>query len=430
MLQPMKKTLLTGAIIFGIIAAMDFLPFVPIVSYTAAKIASSILFLLFAYFLFRSVIPEKFVFGLLIAFFALRLLYINAPPVGSDDLYRYLWDGKVQTEGIDPYLYAPNAPELQRIGSELLPARVNHPDMQTMYFPLSEWIFALGYLISGEQVWGYKLLLFFAELSTLAGLFLFLRKQKIETKFILLYAACPLIVFEYSVDGHVDLFGMTFLLFFLYHYLNKRYVTALILLGCSFSIKPAALIVLPILFFAERGWKKRFMIVFIPIITLGVQFLPYLFTSDPFVSLYAFTKHWTFNGFFYNLADLYFHNNQPARIACGIALLTAIGILSFSRISLLNKIYSGFLLLLLFSPIVHPWYIGWVTLFNPFMKKWSGIYYSAGAGLTGLTAMNYQLYGVWKDYWPVLIIEYIPVLIFFVLEIKRMSHSTESNPIH
>jgi alpha-1,6-mannosyltransferase len=98
-----------------------------------------------------------------ILFIILRLSFITTDPIGSDDYFRYLWDGKVQASSINPYLFAPNAPELAHLRTDQLPALINQPHLQTMYFPLSEWIFYLTYLISGVNIIAYKILLFLSR---------------------------------------------------------------------------------------------------------------------------------------------------------------------------------------------------------------------------------------------------------------------------
>ncbi len=415
----MNRTVLILLLILGTIASTHLLPFQPIVGYAGTKIVSSILFLVMAFFLFRTPMEPNTLRAMVILFVILRFSFIFMHPVGSDDIFRYLWDGKVQAFSINPYLFAPNASELAHLQTGQLPALINQPHMPTMYFPLSEWIFYLAYLIGGVHFFAYKSLLFIAEMITLFGLIKTLELRNIDRKYLLLFFACPLMIFEYSIDAHVDLFGLMFLILFLHKYLEGKLVTALVFLACSFSVKPAALIMLPVLFFHGRTWKERITILILPFALLAAQFLPYLFDGDIFVSLRAFTRHWTFNGFFFNLFNLYFHNNQPARITAALFLLIVVIAINFTKYPVLEKIYYSVLALLLFSPVVHPWYIGWVGILVPLVRKPSGIYLIAAAGLTVLTPLQFQLEGIWKDHWEVLIIEYVPVLMLLGYEFRH-----------
>ena len=70
-----------------------------------------------------------------------RALLVPIVPALSDDVYRYLWDGKVLLAGINPYRYPPIAPELQSLRDGLWPL-INHPNLPTIYPPLSMLFFA------------------------------------------------------------------------------------------------------------------------------------------------------------------------------------------------------------------------------------------------------------------------------------------------
>ena len=104
---------------------------------------------------------------------------------------------------------------------------------------------------------------------------------------------------------------------------------------------------------------------------------------------------------------------------CGIMLALVLLILYFSKKEIDLKIYFSVLLLMIFSPVVHPWYIAWLAVLIPLTQKWSGIFYVSLSSLTTITVLNYQLYGVWTDYWWVLLIEYLPVIILMIIELFK-----------
>ena len=367
--------------------------------------------------IFRVDPPKDYIYYCLGLALLIRLSFLTVIPIGSDDVYRYMWDGKVQTSGLNPYLYAPNSDSLNHLHSVLLPVSVNHPDIKTLYFPFSEWIFSLCYHMSGEAIWGYKLILLFAEIASIIGLILLTGRLQIPFRFVLFYALCPLSIFQFAIDSHLDGLGFPFLIFGVLAYLQRKTVLASFLLGLSMSIKPVGLVLLPILIIHEQLWKKKILLSVIPALTLSFQFIPYLLNSNPFEALFTFVKHWTFNGFVFESLNLFFFNNQKTRIICAILLGLFFLILSVSKKPLFDKLYLSVLLLLLFSPVVHPWYIAWLMIFLPITQRWSGILYVATASLTSLTILNYKLFGVWKQESTVLIIEYLPVIVFFFFEL-------------
>ena len=181
---------------------------------------------------------------------------------------------KVQAKGINPYLYTAHDARLDSLHSPLLPAAMNHADLKTIYFPLSQWIFYSCYQLSGEALWGYKAVLLIAEIVSVAALFLFLSMLNIPRKFVLLYALCPLPIIEFAVDAHLDAVGLPLFLFSLLFYLKQRKILSYVLLGLSISIKPVGLILLPAMFFFEKGWRNKLSALLVPLVTVGVQFLP------------------------------------------------------------------------------------------------------------------------------------------------------------
>jgi hypothetical protein len=390
----------------------------PAMTYTMVFIVTSFFFCGMAWILNHVEVPRNFLFLAIGLAFLIRLSFLTATPVGSDDIYRYMWDGKVQSGGINPYLFAPDSSALDRQHSTLLPGSVNHPDMKSPYFPFSEWIFYICYQLSGEALWGYKLLLFLAELATISGLFLLLARLKLPAKFVLLYALCPLSIIQFGLDGHIDALGFPFLLFGLLLHLSGKRMPAYFLLALSISIKPVALVLLPILLLGERTWKGRLQAICIPIATVAIQYLPYLESCNPFDGLFVFARNWSFNGIVFESLYLWFANNQTSRLMCLILLSVTLLILYLSKKSFLDQAYVAVLLLLLLSPVVHPWYIAWLVVLLPLTRRWSGIAYAATASLTSLTILHYKLYGVWEQYPVILILEYLPVIVFLVSELR------------
>ena len=401
------------------ISLLHFLSLIAIISYTTIFILSSAIYLFISWYIFKNEVRTKDVYLLIFFTLLLRLSFISTTPIGSDDVYRYMWDGKIQSNGINPYLYTPIDEHLNSFHSDLLPAALNFKEMKTIYFPLSQWLFYTGYKLSGESVWGYKLLLFLFEMLTLAAIFLLTRKMKIDLKYSLLYALCPLSIFQFGIDAHLDGFGLPILLFSLYFYLDNKKILSAIFLGLSLSIKPVGLVIIPIFFLNEKNISDKMKIAVIPFIAFFVQFIPYIATTNPFEAFFIFTKNWYFNGFVFNIVNAIFSNNQTSRLICGILLVISLLPLYYSKKALIEKIYFALMLLMIFSPVVHPWYIAWIAILLPITKMRSGVYFIAASSLTAFTILNYQLYGIWKDYWLVMIIEYVPLLFLFFFEMTK-----------
>lgn len=172
------------------------------------------------------------------------------------------------------------------------------------------------------------------------------------------------------------------------------------------------------MFFFEKGWRNKLSALLVPLVTVGVQFLPYVFTSNPFETLFAFTKDWSFNGVVFEGVYSYFQDNQLSRLFCAILLGISILLLNVRRKDFLETIYFSLLVLMLLSPVVHPWYVAWVAVLLPIVRRWSGIALAAGVSLTSFTVMNYRLTGNWEQYPVILAMEYLPMILLMAVELK------------
>lgn len=132
----------------------------------------------------------------------LRLLLIPVPPSLSDDIYRYVWDGRVLTAGYNPYLVPPEAPELVPLHGELW-SEVSHRDVPTVYPPLAQALFALSTRLPGS-IYGLKATLALMDLGTCALLLLLARLWKLPPGRTIWYAWNPLVVVEIAGMGHID----------------------------------------------------------------------------------------------------------------------------------------------------------------------------------------------------------------------------------
>jgi hypothetical protein len=387
--------------------------------YSITFISASVLYVLFALVIRRRTLPRTAVLVLIATGIAVRAALLPVHPLGSDDIYRYLWDGRVQSAGIDPYAYAPADTALAYLHTADLPARVNNPSYHTPYFPLTHWIFLLAWKVAGENILGLKVLLFIAECLTLFVLGRALRARAIPLQNILLYALCPLPVFMFALDAHIDGLGLPLFLLGLVLWGGGRRTLSLVLFGLSLAIKPVALVLLPGLFLSVRPWRERAMVIAVPLLVVAVQFVPYLWTSDPFAGIASFGRNWYYNGAAFEALFAVLRDNLSARVICAILLSASLLAVAWQRFSLPVAAYRSVLLLLLLSPVVHPWYICWLAVLVPLTSAWSGISLVALASLTSFTLVEYLTSGHWGiDPW-ILALEYAPVILLFWVEMRQ-----------
>jgi len=413
------RILLPAAILIAMVLALHAVVSYGIEVYAAVFLLSSAVYIWLAKEVLNAGLPEKTVLVLLGVALLVRATFLFVTPVGSDDVFRYLWDGKVQAAGVNPYLYPPNAPELASLKSDLLPALVNHPEMKSVYFPISQWIFYLSFKLSGEAIWGFKMFLLLAETLTFVALWRLTHTLGVPRASALLYALCPLPIVQFAYDAHLDGLGIPLLAFAVVYHLAHKRTLALLLLGVSMAIKPVGLVLVPIFMLREKNTPARLLTLVVPFIPFVLQFLPYVTSSNPFEGLLNFSRHWTFNGIAFEAIDALLSNNLPSRFVCAGCL--AVGLLALYWISLehIYKMYLAVFLLLLFSPVVHPWYICWLLLFVPLVRSVPGIIYASTASLTVFTVVQYKFSGLWEQHPLALIAEYLPVLLALGVELWK-----------
>lgn len=153
------------------------------------------------------------VVGVLVVAALLRLLALPLSPSLSDDVHRYLWDGRVAAAGANPYLLEPDHPDLAGLRNDLW-QRTAHRDVATVYPPVSLSLFAAVSLLP-QSLLSYKLTLAAADLVA-CGLLLALARRRRSVVAALAYVWNPLVVIEGAGMGHVDVLGASLVIVCVY----------------------------------------------------------------------------------------------------------------------------------------------------------------------------------------------------------------------
>lgn len=140
---------------------------------------------------------------------AMRLVAFVPPPLLSTDVYRYVWDGRVQAAGINPYLYVPAAPELEWLrdggaGPAAIYPNINRADFApTIYPPAAQALFAMVG-VAWPTVWGMKAAMLAFDATAAGVASLLLRAARLPPDRLLIYAWNPLVVWEIAGGAHID----------------------------------------------------------------------------------------------------------------------------------------------------------------------------------------------------------------------------------
>lgn len=398
-----------------------------IVLFTANSIFLSALFIALIILIRKIELNKKTLTILVFAGIVFRIVLIPINPIASDDVYRYLWDGKVQANGINPYTYAPNDEVLKHLHSELLPAKINFPSMKTIYPPYSQWMFLISYLIAGESVLGIKLLLLLSEIITMILIYLILSNYQISSKYSLIYILNPLPILQFFIDAHVDGFGITLFALFFYLISKNKLLYSYFALGLSITSKLITIMVYPFLL-KGRSLRNFLALIIVPIVTVALIYLPYSINGFPFESLFIFAQKWYSNGVMFTLFQKIINDNFLARILSMSLFFINFLWLYFSRKNFKEKAYLVFILFFLFSPVVHPWYLTWVAFLTAINFRWSGVIFISTISISNIYAMNYLLRNKWEMNEWFLLLEYLPVI--FLLIVEELKNRTDLSIHH
>jgi hypothetical protein len=138
-----------------------------------------------------------------------RLIAAVSPPSLSDDVYRYVWDGRVQAAGHHPYRSAPADPMREELRDAKIYPKINHPEIPTIYPPLAEMVFAALALLHLD-VTGFKLATAGLDVAVVFALLALLASSGGPRERVVLYAWNPLAVVETAGSGHIEPLGVLF----------------------------------------------------------------------------------------------------------------------------------------------------------------------------------------------------------------------------
>jgi alpha-1,6-mannosyltransferase len=201
----------------------------------------------------------------------LRLGALGAPVFLSDDVDRYIWDGRVQAHGINPYRYIPNDPHLAGLRDEVF-WHINRGNYApTIYPPVAQMLFFLATRF-GESGLAVKFVLTAVEALGIWGLLCVLRAARAPPEHVLLYAWHPLPVWEIAGSGHVDAAVVAFVALALAAAATGRRGWSGAALAAATLVKYFPVVLAPALWRPGRDW--RFPAAFAAV--AATAYLPYL----------------------------------------------------------------------------------------------------------------------------------------------------------
>jgi len=317
-----------------------------------------------------------------------RLILFLAPPLFEDDHYRYLWDGWVLSEQGNPYAEAPSSyfsrfeqvPESMQVVLD----GVNYPDVPTIYPPVCQYAFALAAWIAPGALWPWKLILLLADFAILIMLLYRGNRQQL-----LLYAWCPLVLFESVLNAHTDLIGIAAV--FGAVLLWRRQQCGLAGAVGALAIGARWLAGLPLFFLFTRRVSSRFLIC--GAAAGALAYLPFLIANQGIglEGMRLMGREWTFNPVGYPALAGWFGDALARRIGLGlfvtITLLCWVAVQRRS-ITMPAGVQLAWAAFFLVSPVLNAWYALWLFPFVLWRPTFTAFATMGALSLSLLTGLN------------------------------------------
>ncbi len=361
--------------------------------------------------------------------------FVLAPSgVLSGDVHRYQWDGRVMNSGIDPYAYPPNAPELAHMHVQPARGQSAHHDslirahslsrltfnhLRTIYPPAAEYFFALSTAVSPYgMAWKIPSLIMIA--ASCWALVLLLRGMGRRPEGALAFALSPVVLLQGTMDVHVDVVMTAFALWSLVAWRKNWWIAAGCLLGIAVGVKILPLLLLPWMLRAV-SMKNRVWFVVSMLMTLLLIYAPFL-NARVFESLADFSARFAANSLF-GTALIQIVPVPVARITLLVLCVVSLALLWYRRVEPLRAMTMAFLFLLLFSPIVHPWYLIILVALGVMIPMRSVLIFGATIAVCGASILAYNKGGVWFEHPALLILEYGAVIVALAIDVRSDGRS-------
>ncbi len=383
------------------------------------------------FFLLRSSkeLGQDFLFGVGMLF---RLVFILSIPALSDDFYRFIWDGQLVNQGIDPYQVLPIGIEADLEQKEELLEGMNSPEYYSVYPPVLQYMFAAATRLNPSSllssIVSMRVLILLGELGNFFLIKKILSELKLSSNRVFIYFLNPLVVIELTANLHFEAVMIFFSLLGIYWAIKSKIFLSVFSICMAFLSKLIPLLLLPMIW-RSQNWRGKWVLV-------STFIAATLLLSFPLVdlasingiagSLDLYVQKFEFNASVYYvlryLGFLWKGYNIIEILGPVLMSISAIFIfyLLFIRSSrdwrdgLKNLLFATSLYYFL-STTVHPWYICFIVMFGLYTNYLYPIVWSL---LVFLSYAAYSHSTVQVNYW-ILVIQYTPVYFLLFYEIKN-----------
>jgi hypothetical protein len=283
--------------------------------------------------------------------------FLRLPPGTDDDIHRYVWDGRLQRLGYNPYLVVPSDPAVKGLHTPET-RTMNNPDLPSPY-PAGAELFFRAVTAIQESTFALKIAFVVSEFAIVFVLLDVLRCTRQGAHLVLAFAWNPLLAIEVAGSGHIDIVGALLLLVSAAALVRRWRATAAVALGLAIAVKFLPIVLLPLY------WKRvRIRDAALAAAVVALLHVPFLSHGHvPVGSLGTYVQSFRFNGPVF--AAL--HQVAPPQLLVGLAVLAGLATATWLRRAApefsLDLFAWPMAASLLCAPVVFPWYLLWLLPF-------------------------------------------------------------------
>jgi len=293
-----------------------------------------------------------------------HLPFLLMAPGSDDDVHRYVWDGRVQRLGYNPYIVVPSDPALAGLHTPET-RTLNNPEVPSPY-PAGAQLFFRAVTAIHESTFALKVAFVVCDLAIVLVLLDILRRCGQGAHWVLAYAWNPLLATDVAGSGHIDIVGVLLLLVSVAALVRRWRTVAALAFGLAVSVKFLPVVLLPLY------WRRvRMRDAALAAIVVGLLYVPFFNHGRiPIGSLGTYVQRFRFNDPVFATLERVTAPQVVAGLAVLVGFLTAIWLRSKTPISSSDAFAWPMAASLLFAPVVYPWYLLWLL---PFLRSASTV---------------------------------------------------------
>jgi alpha-1,6-mannosyltransferase len=289
-----------------------------------------------------------------------HLPFLLMRPGSDDDIHRYVWDGRIQRLGYNPYIVVPSDPAFGGLHTPETQT-LNNPDVPSPY-PAGAQLFFRAVTAIHESIFALKVAFVVCDLAIVLVLLDILRFSEQGAHWVLAYAWNPLLATEVAGSGHIDILGVLLLLIS-FAALGRRWRgVAALAFALAVAVKLLPIVLLPLY------WKRvRIRDGVLAAAVVGLLYLPFFNHGRiPIGSLGAYVQSFRFNDPVFAMLERVAAPQLVVGLAVLVGFLTAIWLRSKSPVWSSDAFAWPMAASLLCAPVVYPWYLLWLL---PFVRS-------------------------------------------------------------